>query len=134
MTRTPKLEAMLTHPAAQGLAGGAMGLIPLGRLTGWGQGLFIGIPAIVAAAGGAAWAAASPKPARGRKLCAAGAATALLAGGQWLAIAVDRKMEAWLRKHGVRHPRLVIAAASGVATAAVAVLEGKEREVASGSN
>ena len=123
MNKNTDLAARMASPLAQGLAGGALGLLPLGRLTGWGKALFIGLPAAAAAAGGTLWTLSSTGKGLGRKAAVSFAGTAVLAGSQWLAIVIDRKMESGLRKRGVTCPRLVIAAISGVATAGVAVLE-----------
>ena len=81
------------------------------RATPWGMG-------VLGAAGGAA--AVGDHASWGQRGVAAGIAGSAVASISWVGIVLDQGLESWLRKAGVRRPRVVIGVLSGVATYAVA--------------
>ena len=113
------IRRRVTRAAGFGAAGTALGLLPVGRLEGWGRTVFIGGPAALAAGLGVVATRANAERRKTAVVTVAGSAG--LAFSQWLWVAGDRSAERWLARR-VSHPRVVIAAFNGVATALLNVL------------
>ncbi|WP_299039740.1 hypothetical protein [uncultured Pseudokineococcus sp.] len=134
-----RVQTVLRSPVTAAVVGGLGGLVPVGRATGVLRAVLVGAPAALVATAvavgqrqgpdepspSAAAPARSPRPADAVLPAEAGlpsgaalpaAAAVLTAGVQWLALALDREAEAFLRRRGAAHPRLVIAAVSAVLT------------------
>ena len=114
----------LQHPVGSGIAGGLLGLLPVGRLHGWAKAAFVLIPAVALFLGGLLYARRTIDVSTRRRLVLTSAVGALAIGvSQWLGVVIDRAVDEFLRRRKVKRPRAVIAAISGIATAAVTLFD-----------
>lgn len=102
------------------VAGGAWALVPVGRVHGLPRAVLVGVPAVVVAAAMATHQRVGAAPEGEVPLRAAvvvpAAAGGLVAFTHWAALALDHSVEAFLVHHGVRRPRVVMAAVAAVVT------------------
>lgn len=123
--------------AAGAVLGGLSGLIPIGRLHGWGLRAYVAAPAVFVVPVG--WVAtrqqaetsgpsSSSSSSSSHRVAIVAAAAAAISTGQMLGVVVDRRAEGWLRSRGVARPRLVMAAASAVVGAVAAGRSSDERD------
>lgn len=98
--------------AAGAVLGGLSGLIPIGRLHGWGLRAYVAAPAVLVVPVG--WVATREKAGPWHRAALVAAAGAAISTGQLFGVLLDRRAEGWLRSRGMTRPRLVMAAASAV--------------------
>ena len=81
---------------------------------------------VLGAAGGAL--VAGEDTTASRRAAAAGVAGAVLASTSWVGVVADQRVERWLRRRGVRSPRLVIGVCAAAMTFALARVEAMSAE------
>ena len=125
-----RVVSLLRSPVTAAVVGGLGGLVPVGRATGALRAALVGAPAALVAAAvavgqhhGAEEISSSVVAPEGSSLPAGAAlpaaAAVLTAGVQWFSLVLDREAEAFLRRRGPPHPRLVLAGLSAVLVVAL---------------
>lgn len=121
---TRSRASTIRHVVGSGIAGGLLGLLPIGRLRGWGKAAFIGLPAALVLGVTVVFASRLDDTSARKQFAGAGAAAAAaIAVSQWLGHVIDRAAEGFLRRRDTARPRAAIAVASGIATAGLALLD-----------